>query len=120
MEPSRAANAIRYREYIAANVSTLRRRAGMTQAQLAEAADLDLRFVQRIEHASTNLSVSVLVVLADALGVLPSQLLSTATLAPSRPGRPDRSSDFRVEQRDTTDDSLGGPVSVIRPRKVGR
>jgi transcriptional regulator with XRE-family HTH domain len=62
----------------------------MTQEQLAEAADLDARFIQRIERAETNLSVSALVLLADALGVHPSELLRTATLVPSRTGRPKR------------------------------
>jgi transcriptional regulator with XRE-family HTH domain len=65
-----------------------RRRRGLTQEGLAESADLDLRFVQRIEHGSTNLSVSALVAIATALEVSPSALFKAAKLAPTKPGRP--------------------------------
>ena len=51
-------------------------------------ADLDLRFIQRIERGSTNLSISVLVALADALGINPTLLFRAAKLDPARPGRP--------------------------------
>jgi transcriptional regulator with XRE-family HTH domain len=65
-----------------------RRSRGLTQEGLAECADLDLRFVQRIEHGSTNLSVSALVAIATALEVSPSALFRAAKLAPTKPGRP--------------------------------
>jgi transcriptional regulator with XRE-family HTH domain len=68
----------------------------MTQEALAELADLDLRFIQRIERGSTNLSVSVLVALADALQVAPTALFREAKLTPPRPGRP------RKQLRETT------------------
>jgi transcriptional regulator with XRE-family HTH domain len=74
--------------FIAANTRSHRLRRGMTQEGLAEVADLDLRFVQRIERGRTNLSVSALVALAAALGVAPSALFRAAKLPPSRPGRP--------------------------------
>lgn len=65
-----------------------RERAGLTQEKLAEAAELDLRFLQRVERGKTNLSVSVLVSLADALDVAPGFLLKKASLPPPRAGRP--------------------------------
>jgi transcriptional regulator with XRE-family HTH domain len=51
-------------------------------------ADLDLRFIQRIERGTTNLSISALIGLADALGVEPTLLFRAAKLTPPRPGRP--------------------------------
>jgi transcriptional regulator with XRE-family HTH domain len=63
-------------------------RAGLTQEKLAEAAGLDLRFLQRIERGRTNLSVAVLVALAEALGVSPGGLFRKAALPEARRGRP--------------------------------
>ena len=59
-----------------------------TQEALAEAADLDLRFLQRVERGQTNLSVAVLVALADALGTSPAELFRPAKLPEAKPGRP--------------------------------
>ena len=84
----RRENISRYLGFIAANLRRYRRSRGLTQEGLAECADLDLRFVQRIEHGSTNLSVSALVAIATALEVSPSALFKAAKLAPTKPGRP--------------------------------
>ena len=75
-------------DYIAGNVVRARVRAGLTQEKLAELADLDLRFLQRVERGKTNLSVAVVVALADALGVSPGSLFKRATLPEVRRGRP--------------------------------
>jgi transcriptional regulator with XRE-family HTH domain len=75
-------------DYIAANIYRARVRAGMTQEQLAEAADLDVRFLQRIERGKTNLSVLTLTALADALAVPPGTLFKKAALPEARRGRP--------------------------------
>jgi transcriptional regulator with XRE-family HTH domain len=73
---------------VAANVRTLRRRLGLTQEAAAERADLDLRFLQRVEAADTNLTVAGLARLAGAFGVPISRLFRTAAM-PERPnGRP--------------------------------
>jgi transcriptional regulator with XRE-family HTH domain len=79
---------VSYLRFIAANTRRWRLRRGLTQEGLAELADLDLRFIQRIERGSTNLSISVLVALADALEVNPTALFRAAKLDPARPGRP--------------------------------
>ncbi len=73
---------------IAANVKRLRERRKLTQETLAERAELDVRFVQRIERARINLSVSVLILLAEALEVPPSRLLKKAALPKPVVGRP--------------------------------
>jgi transcriptional regulator with XRE-family HTH domain len=84
--PSERAKAVF--EYVGANVSRVRARVGLTQEKLAEAAELDLRFLQRVERGRTNLSVQVLASLADALGVEPGRLLRPAKLPEARRGRP--------------------------------
>jgi transcriptional regulator with XRE-family HTH domain len=73
---------------IGANVRRIRDRRGVTQQALAELADLDHRFVQRVERGHTNMSVLVLIKLAHALGVVPSALLKPAKIKLPVPGRP--------------------------------
>lgn len=75
---------------IAGNVHRLRLRLGLTQERLAELADLDLRFLQRVERAQTNIGVVALAALADALGVPLARLLRKAAPAPVIKGRPTR------------------------------
>jgi transcriptional regulator with XRE-family HTH domain len=77
--------------YIGANVRRLRLKRGMTQEQVAEGAELDLRFLQRVEAGKTNLGVAVLVKLADVLGVAPGVLLRPAELPEVKRGRPRKS-----------------------------
>ena len=74
--------------YIGANVYRARVRAGLTQERLAEKAELDLRFLQRVERGKTNLSVAVIVALADALGVAAGSLFRKAVLPDVQRGRP--------------------------------
>jgi len=75
-------------EYIAANVRRLRVRRGFTQEGLAEAADIDLTYLQRIERGTANPSVRMLVAISNVLEVPPSRLFRKATMPPRRPGRP--------------------------------
>ncbi len=82
------ASAREYLTFIAANIYRVRTRVGMTQERLAEAADLDLRFLQRVERGRTNLSVLTLTALAAALDVPPSSLFRKAVLPDVRRGRP--------------------------------
>ena len=60
----------------------------MTQERLAEAAELDLRFLQRVERGTANPSALTLVALADALGVPTGALFKRAALPEVRRGRP--------------------------------
>jgi transcriptional regulator with XRE-family HTH domain len=77
-----------FQRYAGANVRRLRRRTNLTQEELAERAGVDWRTVQDVERARTNLTLAVLVSLADALGVDPRALLRPAPLPPPRTGRP--------------------------------
>lgn len=74
--------------HIGANVRARRTSLRMTQEQLAERSDLDLRFLQRVERGQTNLSVAVLVALAEALETTPTAFFKPAVLPAPRVGRP--------------------------------
>jgi transcriptional regulator with XRE-family HTH domain len=75
---------------ISGNVTRLRVRQGLTQEQLAEAAEIDLTSLQRVEWAKMNASIGVLVRIADALDVHPRVFLRKATRPATRRGRPAR------------------------------
>lgn len=77
-----------YITYLAANVRRLRLRQGMTQEALAEAAGIDLTYLQRIERGTANPSIRRVVAVADALGVAPPRLFRKAKTIPRQPGRP--------------------------------
>jgi transcriptional regulator with XRE-family HTH domain len=74
--------------FIAANIRARRVRQGMTQEQMAEDAGLDLRHYQRIERGTMNITIAVLVAIADALLVKPAVLFRPAKLGPAMRGRP--------------------------------
>jgi transcriptional regulator with XRE-family HTH domain len=76
---------------IGVNVRERRIARGLTQEVLAETANIEARFLQEVEHARANLSIDVLVALADALGAEPHELLADRRddeLAKPSPGRP--------------------------------
>jgi transcriptional regulator with XRE-family HTH domain len=73
---------------IAANIRRLRLRQKLTQEQLAEAAELEPRYVQTLESGRGNPTAAVLIAVADALGVTPGVLFRPAELLDRRPGRP--------------------------------
>ena len=77
-----------YLAYLGANVRKLRTRLGLTQEKLAEATDLDVRFIQRMEHGRVNLRFDTLVRLSECLKVDPGSLLERVQVIKSRPGRP--------------------------------
>lgn len=61
------------------NLKTLRLRAGMTQQQLADAAGIFVRQVQKLENGETqilNLRLHTVLSLADALGVSVDKLVT--------------------------------------------
>jgi transcriptional regulator with XRE-family HTH domain len=78
----------RWLRYVAANIKRLRLKHGWTQEVLAEKAGMEVRYVQEIERAKTNMTLAILVDLANALGVHPRVLLAEAEMKPAKPGRP--------------------------------
>jgi transcriptional regulator with XRE-family HTH domain len=73
---------------IAANVVRARKRRGLSQEELAEAAGLDVRAIQRMERAEINFGVVALVRVSAALDVATTILVRSSQLSPARPGRP--------------------------------
>ncbi|WP_106640871.1 helix-turn-helix domain-containing protein [Allosphingosinicella vermicomposti] len=64
-----------WREIVGTNVRRFRQAAGITQEQLAFAAEIDLTYVGGIERGRRNPSVIVLARIANALSVEPATLL---------------------------------------------
>lgn len=62
-------------EVMATNLRRMRHDRKMTQEELADRAGLSLRYVGSIERADVSASVTVLGLIADALGVEPYELL---------------------------------------------
>lgn len=58
-----------------ANLRRVRSSKGMTQERLAELSELNVRTVQKIEAGQTNILITTLVRLSDALGVKSDDLL---------------------------------------------
>jgi transcriptional regulator with XRE-family HTH domain len=75
---------------IAANVRRLRLARRLTQAQLAETADIEPQTLQVIERGAGNPTAAVLITLAVALGVTPGTLFRAAEPAHRPVGRPRR------------------------------
>ena len=87
--------------HITSNVRTLRDKAGWTQADTAERANIDAKHMQAIEAGSGNVTVRTLVALAVAFGVDPRQLLDPAPASMRRPrGRPRQARDAAPDPSD--------------------
>jgi transcriptional regulator with XRE-family HTH domain len=70
---------IRNEEYIKTfgkNLAKLRTDKGLTQQELALNCDIDRTQISRIERGEVNCTISMVYVLANALGVHPSALFS--------------------------------------------
>lgn len=64
-----------WRAIVGANVRRRRQQRGLTQEQLAFAANIDLTYVGGIERGKRNPSVLILARIAEALGAEPADLL---------------------------------------------
>lgn len=62
-------------EVMATNLRRMRHEKKMTQEELADRAGLSLRYIGSIERSDVSASVTVLGLIADALGVEPHELL---------------------------------------------
>jgi transcriptional regulator with XRE-family HTH domain len=63
------------KKLLAANLRKLRTDIGLSQEELAERAGLHRTYVSSIERGERNVSVVNICLLADALGIEPSELL---------------------------------------------
>ncbi len=76
---------------LAANMQLVRGRRGVTQQQLADRVDMDVRHLQRIERGEVDVSLTLFLAIAQGLEVPPQALLRPAHLKPPKPGRPSHS-----------------------------
>lgn len=63
------------KEVMATNLRRLRHEKKLTQEELAELAGLSLRYVGAVERGDASASVTVLGLIADALGIEPCELV---------------------------------------------
>ena len=83
----------RVTRWVGGRIAERRRAFGLTQEQLAERLDVSVKYLQRVEAGTENLTIHSVVGLANALDVAPSYLLQQPRQAPHRkPGRPRTSS----------------------------
>lgn len=62
-------------------IQLMRKKAGLTQEDLAEAADVAPRVIQRIESGQANPKIGTLIAIAEALGTTTDVLLAPAVRA---------------------------------------
>lgn len=82
---------------IAANVQAIRRKRGLTQMELAEKANVELRQLQRAESGRIDFGLIALVQIATALDVPPGRFFRAARLAAPKLGRPKKRAAKRGE-----------------------
>lgn len=80
-------------------VAECRQNAGLTQLELAEALDISLQYVQRIEAGQVNMTLASLKRWAEELGVTPAALLDRPTSSRPGRGRPPRTGQFELPFR---------------------
>ena len=60
---------------IGQKIKEIRLEKKLTQSSLASACDVDIRTIQRIEKGSFNMSLKIMFLISDSLGINPSELL---------------------------------------------
>lgn len=79
----------RVTRWVGLRVAERRHAAGWTQEVLAERLGVSVKYLQRIEAGTENLTIHSVVNLANELGISPSDLLRPVRRPPPRkPGRP--------------------------------
>ncbi len=63
-------------EQFGSKIKRLRERRGMTQQDLSDKCEIDIRTIQRIEKGKNGVTLQVLLSLAESLDLTASQLLS--------------------------------------------
>ena len=67
---------MRLRERVGSNIQAIRRSKGISQEQLALMAEVDRRYLGKVENAENSVSLDVLEKIARALDVDPSALVA--------------------------------------------
>lgn len=68
-------------------IAEIRKREGLTQAQLAERLEFSVQYLSRVE-LGTNLTLGTMVKIANAIGVKVIELMQPGANEPVRRGRP--------------------------------
>ena len=77
--------------HVARRMAELREQAGLTQAAVAERTGMTATNYQRIEHGQQNVTVEMMVRIANALGVRTADFFAPLAVARRRrPGRPSK------------------------------
>ncbi len=63
-------------ERIGQKIKEIRLAKKLTQSSLASSCDVDIRTIQRIEKGTFNMSLKILYSISEALGIIPSELLT--------------------------------------------
>jgi transcriptional regulator with XRE-family HTH domain len=87
---SPAANRAPVVAHFGANVRRARVRRGLTQDACAEAAEMSVVHLRRIERGEADVRISILVKVAAALATTPTALLAPSEPVHRPPGRPKR------------------------------
>lgn len=74
--------------FLAANIKKLRLETKLTQYELAEKINVELRYLQKLESGKKNPTIAVVLSIARTFNVKIEDLLSEAQLVKDKKGRP--------------------------------
>jgi transcriptional regulator with XRE-family HTH domain len=99
---------------VGARIRSTRNSLGITQARLAEEANITAESMSRIERGRMEPSSKLVLRLAGALGVSPSDLFSKETLTPARPAL--RPVEYRLlqEVKSLSDEQIDDVIKAVR------
>jgi transcriptional regulator with XRE-family HTH domain len=98
-----------FRIQIGAVLQKQRLRQGLTQVEVAEHADLSLKYIGEIERGAANVSVDIIARIADAIGLNQADLLQPVQEPLSEGVR-----DMLVTEAQTMRERLGYMVTLLR------
>lgn len=78
----------RLQKNVGQRVAELRKLRGLTQQELADELDVNMRYVQAVEAGGENLTLRSVAEWANVLKVTPAVLFETPAPAARKPGRP--------------------------------
>lgn len=73
---------------LAANIKRLRKESDLTQMQLAEVVDIELKYLQKLESGRKNPSIAIVLAIAEAFKVDLGELFFDIPLIKQKTGRP--------------------------------
>ena len=85
------------KETIAKNIKDYRKRAGLSQSQLAKKTKLSVRYLSYLENADPNVTIEVLAKVAKGLGISLSELVSEGTYTEAPPKRAKQGLDWAID-----------------------